>query len=112
MIKVIISQLKTIIPEEELQSKVFWRSFGVMAWVSFLFAALASMLFFASFEPTELAAIATFPAELSANTLYTFGFFLLWIFGFSTTACSSILLALPLAKRQKTLPEHELNHDD
>ncbi|KZY36106.1 hypothetical protein A3752_09790 [Oleiphilus sp. HI0081] len=106
MIRIIISQLRTIVPEEELQSKVFWRSFGVMAWVSFLCAALATMLFFAAFDPIELSSIATFPVEFSPNALYTLGFFLFWVFGFSCTALSCVLLALPLAKRQKSLSEH------
>lgn len=67
------------------------------------------MLFFASFEPTELAAIATFSSSISSTGVYTIGFFLFWALGFCSTACSCILLALPLAKRQKTLPEHNLD---
>lgn len=105
MIRAIITQLKTIVPEEELESKVFLRSFGVIAWVSFLFAALASMLFFASFEPEDLAAVATFPLELSSTALYSLGFILFWILCFFCTACSCVMLALPLAKRQKSLPD-------
>lgn len=112
MIRVIISQLRTIVPDEELQTKVFWRSFAVIAWVSFLFAGLASLLFFASFEPVELASIATFSSDISSTGLYTIGFFLFWILGFCCTACSCILLALPIAKRQKTLPEHMPEDND
>ena len=110
MIRLIISQLRTIVPDEELESKVFLRSFGVIAWVSFLFAVLASMLFFASFEPVELAAIATFPLALSPIALYSLGFILFWVLCFCSTASSCILLALPLAKRQKDLTDPL--HDD
>lgn len=105
MIRAFISTLRKVVPEEELESRVFLRSFGVITWVSFLFASLASMLFFASFEPLELAAIATFPVEMSPTALYSLGFFLFWVLGFTCTTCSCVMLSLPLAKRQKTLPD-------
>ena len=73
MIKTLISSLGKIVPEEELQAKVLWRSIGVMNW--------------------------------SAQAMYTAGFLLFWLFGFSTTLGSVILLALPLSKRQRSLPE-------
>ena len=110
MLKFVTSLLHSIVPEEELQPRVLWRTYAVIAWVSFLFAALATMVFFASFEPNELALIATFPIELSANAVYTIGFFLFWILCFSCTTCSCILLSLPLSKRQKPLPDPL--HDD
>lgn len=105
MIKIIISNLEKIIPEEELQAKVLWRSIAVIAWVSFVFAGFASMIFFATFDPTALGALATFSIQWSAQAMYTAGFLLFWLFGFSTTLGSVILLALPLAKRQRSLPE-------
>lgn len=105
MFKTVLSQLEKVLPAAELQTKVLWRSIAIMAWVSFMFASLASMLFFASFDPTVLASLATFSLSWSAQAIYTIGFLLFWLFGFLTTACSAILLALPLAKRQKSLPE-------
>jgi hypothetical protein len=105
MFKIIIAQLEKIVPEAELQTKVLWRSIAVMAWVSFMFAGLATMLFFATFEPTALVGLATFSVDWSAQAIYTTGFLLFWLFGFLTTALSAILLALPLVKRAKTLPE-------
>jgi len=105
MFKIVITQLKKVVPEAELQAKVLWRSIAVMAWVSFMFAGLASMLFFATFEPTILASLATFSLTLSAQAVYTIGFLLFWLFGFITTVVSAILLALPLVKREKSLPE-------
>jgi hypothetical protein len=105
MIKIILNHLKDLVPEEELQAKVLWRSIGVMAWVSFMFAGLATMLFFATFEPLSLISLTTFSLSWSAQAVYTVGFMLFWIFGFMTTVLSVILLALPLAKRAKTLPE-------
>tara|TARA_B100001063_G_C16619416_1_gene479910 strand:- start:234 stop:551 length:318 start_codon:yes stop_codon:yes gene_type:complete len=105
MIKIIISSLSKVVPEQELQSKVLWRSVGVMAWVSFVFAGIASMLFFATFDPLSLGKLATFSVEWSAQAVYTIGFLLFWLLGFSSTLGSVILLALPLAKRQRSLPE-------
>lgn len=105
MLKRIIASLKNVVPEAELQSHVMWRSIAVMAWVSFLFAGIASMLFFASFEPTALASLATFSVNWSAQAVYTLGFLLFWLFGFITSLVSAILLALPWAKRARHMPE-------
>lgn len=103
--KIIISELGKIIPQEELQARVLWRSIGVMAWVTFMFAGIASMIFFATFDPTSLGKLATFSVNWSAQAIYTIGFLLFWLFGFITTLASVILLALPLAKRQRSLPD-------
>lgn len=105
MIKIVISNLGKIVPEEELQAKVLWRSTAVIAWVSFVFAGIASMVFFATFDPKALGALATFSVDWSAQAMYTTGFLLFWLFGFASTLGSVILLALPLAKRQRSLPE-------
>lgn len=105
MIKVVISNLEKIIPEEELQAKVLWRSIAVMAWVSFIFAGMASIIFFATFDPIALGTLTTFSVEWSAQAMYTAGFLLFWLFGFVTSLGSVILLALPLVKRQRSLPE-------
>tara|TARA_R110002167_G_scaffold180956_7_gene381171 strand:- start:233 stop:550 length:318 start_codon:yes stop_codon:yes gene_type:complete len=105
MIKIIISELGKIIPQEELQTKVLWRSIGVMAWITFMFAGIASVLFFATFDPTSLGKLATFTVNWSAQAIYTVGFLLFWLFGFITTSTSVILLSLPLAKRQRSLPD-------
>tara|TARA_R110002072_G_scaffold24747_5_gene83715 strand:- start:217 stop:534 length:318 start_codon:yes stop_codon:yes gene_type:complete len=105
MIKTLISSLGKIVPEEELQAKVLWRSIGVMTWVSFMFSGIASMIFFATFDPISLGKLATFFINWSAQAMYTAGFLLFWLFGFSTTLGSVILLALPLSKRQRSLPE-------
>ncbi len=105
MIRYLMIQLREIIPPEELEPKVFWRTYGVIAWVSFLFAGVATMLFFATFDPQDLAAIATYPMEWSDMAIYTLGFFLFWIFGFCCSTLTCILLSLPLRKRSKSMPE-------
>lgn len=105
MLKRLIASFKNIVPEAELEPHVMWRSIAVMTWVSFLFAGIASMLFFASFEPTILASLATFSVNWSAQAIYTLGFLLFWLFGFCTSLVSAILLALPWSKRAKHMPE-------
>lgn len=53
--------------------------FGVVLWVSFVLAGVATMLFFATFDPSQLAAIATFPLELDRSSGYSIGFLLFWL---------------------------------
>lgn len=63
----------------------------IVAWSSFAVAAVATMLFFAAFDPVQLAEAATFPIELSRFAGYTLGFFSLWAL---TAAASTICLFL------------------
>jgi len=51
---------------------------SVTMWVSFLWASIATMLFFATFDPVEIGSIATFPVDISPSTGYSVGFFLFW----------------------------------
>lgn len=99
--------LSKVVPEEELEPRVIWRSYGVIAWVSFLFAGIASTLFFATFDPIEIASLATYPVTMSAMAGYTIGFFLFWILCFSCSSLTCLLLALPLKKRRKAMPEED-----
>lgn len=52
---------------------------GVVLWVSFLSAAVATMLFFATFDPMDLGDIATFPTALDRASGYSIGFLLFWL---------------------------------
>jgi hypothetical protein len=54
-------------------------TYGVILWVSFLWAGIATILFFATFDPAELAMIATFPMELTRSSGYSAGFLLFWV---------------------------------
>ena len=53
-------------------------NWGVLTWVSFLFAGIATTLFFATFDPQELGLLATFPIELDRTGGYSMGFLLFW----------------------------------
>lgn len=105
MIRMLWIQLQKVVPEEELAPRAFWRTYGVIAWVSFVFAGIATMLFFATFDPVEIASLATYPVTMSAMAGYTIGFFLFWILCFCCTTMSCLLLALPYKKRNKEMPE-------
>ena len=48
-------------------------------WVSFLFAGIATMLFFATFDPQEIVRLATYPLELDRLSGYSIGFLLFWV---------------------------------
>lgn len=64
----------------------------IIGWASFLPASVATMLFFAAFDPQALAAAATFPAEMSRLAGYTLGFFFFWGLAASAATLAIFLL--------------------
>lgn len=50
---------------------------ATVVWISFLSAAIATMLFFAAFDPEEMAA--AFDLEIGRQAGYAAGFFFFWI---------------------------------
>ena len=52
---------------------------GIVLWVSFLSAGAATMLFFATFDPQEIARLATYSLELDPLSGYSIGFLLFWV---------------------------------
>jgi hypothetical protein len=65
---------------------------GAVLWPSFFSAAVATMVFFALFEPEELFAM-VFPGKgISRELGYTFGFFLFWIATSASSVFTWILL--------------------
>lgn len=54
-------------------------NFGISLWVSFLSAGVATMLFFAAFDPVVIAQVATFPMFIDRTTGYSLGFLLFWL---------------------------------
>ncbi len=65
---------------------------GAIIWPSFLTAGLASVLFFAAFDPQVLGHAATFPAHLTRGVGYTLGFLLFWLLTAATSGLTIILL--------------------
>lgn len=74
------------------------KTFGVSIWCSFMSACVATMLFFATFDPQVLSEVATFPMPLSPEAGYTIGFFLFW---FLLMVNSFLVLLLTSASRSK-----------
>lgn len=66
---------------------------GVVLWSAFLCAAVATLLFFATFDPVELAEVATFPMQLDRSSGYSAGFFLFWLLLLANGTLVSWLLA-------------------
>ncbi|MGD8378777.1 MAG: hypothetical protein PVI37_02395 [Gammaproteobacteria bacterium] len=62
---------------------------GTVTWPSFLCAGLASVVFFATFDPQDLGLAATYSTELSRMAGYTLGFLGFW----ALTLLSSLLTA-------------------
>jgi hypothetical protein len=68
-----------IAPPRRLRWPRFLEDLGILLWASFLAACLATLLFFACFDPLLLAHDAAPPAWLAdRRTAYAIGFFFFW----------------------------------
>lgn len=65
---------------------------GAILWPSFFAAGVATMVFFASIDPLDLAAISFADLEVSRELGYSIGFFMFW----ACTASSSLFTWLLL----------------
>jgi hypothetical protein len=75
--------------------------FGAIAWPSFFAAAVASMVFFAIVDPSELAEITWPHLTISRKLGYSIGFFMFWACTLASSAFS-VLLLLPLRQGTST----------
>ena len=73
-------------------------------WISFLTAAVGTMVFFALFDPVALAGIFDEDLEIDANAGYAVGFFFFWII---CAACSALTAFLV-----RTAPKRDAKHRD
>ena len=65
---------------------------GAVVWPSFFAASVATMVYFAFVDPTELGQI-TFPqVDISREWGYTIGFFMFWACTFSSSLFTAILM--------------------
>ncbi len=71
-------------------------------WISFLGAAVATMLFFAFFDPVELAMTLDPELEIGRQAGYAVGFFFFWVIAAS---CSGITAWLV-----RTAPKRDASH--
>lgn len=72
-----------------------YRRIGVVVWVSFVAACIATALFFATFDPLEIVGSATFPVDLDRTASYSIGFFLFWGLTSATGAVVAWLISTP-----------------
>lgn len=85
--------------QQPLNNELF-RMIGVVLWVSFVAACIATMLFFAMFDPLLITEAATYPMNLSRTSSYSIGFFLFWLLTSSTGVMVAWLLSLPDAQKK------------
>jgi hypothetical protein len=89
--------------QEEYRGARRWsrnqQAVATVVWISFLAASVATMLFFALFDPVEL--LATVDIEVGSQTGYAIGFFFFWVI---SAGCSAVTawLVRTAPKRKKT----------
>ena len=75
--------------QEEYRGARKWsrnqQAVATVIWISFLAASVATMLFFALFDPVEL--LATVDIDVGSQTGYAIGFFFFWII---SAGCSAV----------------------
>ena len=74
-------------------------AFAVL-WISFLSAAIGTMLFFAAFDPVELASLFDADLRLGANAGYAIGFFFFWLLCAACSGMTAFLIRTAPKKRK------------
>ena len=74
-----------------------YRLMGIVVWVSFVAACVATALFFATFDPLDIIDRSTFPLDWNRTEAYSAGFFLFWALTASTGSMVAWLVATPAA---------------
>ena len=92
--------------QEEYRGARQWsrnrQAIAVVVWVSFLIAAVATMVFFAFFDPEDLAGILDEGLEIGREAGYAVGFFFFWIL---SAVCSGLTAWLV-----RTAPKRDAAH--
>jgi len=71
-------------------------------WISFLCAALSTMVFFAVFDPVELIGIFGDDLDISRDAGYAVGFFFFWMFSLMCSGITAFLV--------RTAPKRDAKH--
>ncbi|MGB0847723.1 MAG: hypothetical protein ACPGSM_13415 [Thiolinea sp.] len=74
-----------------------YRVIGIVVWVSFVAACMATALFFATFDPLDIIDQTTFPLDLDRMDCYSIGFFLFWALTLCTGSAVAWLIKTPVA---------------
>ena len=92
--------------QEEYRGARQWsrnrQAVATVIWISFLIAAVATMLFFALFDPVELAHTIDPELEIGRQAGYAIGFFFFWLV---SAFCSGITAWLV-----RTAPKRDAQH--
>ena len=92
--------------QEEYRGARQWsrnrQAVATVVWISFLIAAIATMLFFALFDPVELGKTIDPGIEIGRQAGYAIGFFFFWILA---ALCSGITAWLV-----RTAPKRDQQH--
>ena len=78
------------------------QAIAIVVWISFLTAAIGTMLFFAMFDPVELSGIFDADIEVSRDAGYAAGFFFFWILSAASAALTAWLV--------RTAPKRDAKH--
>ncbi len=102
-----MTKIDTVFNQRQLK-RIFYRRLAVVIWVSFLVAAVQTMMFFAMFDPELLGELSTWGVTIGATQGYTFGFLFFWLFNLITAFMVGIVMVLPRTKLAKrTIPLSE-----
>jgi hypothetical protein len=78
------------------------QSIAIVVWISFLSAAIGTMLFFALFDPIDLSGIFDPELEIGREAGYAVGFFFFWVL---SAGCSAVTAWLV-----RTAPKRDEKH--
>jgi hypothetical protein len=77
--------------QEEYRGTRQWsrnaQALAIVVWISFLSAAIGTMVFFAMFDPEDLSGILDAELEIGRDAGYAAGFFFFWVL---TATCSAV----------------------
>jgi hypothetical protein len=77
--------------QEEYRGTRQWsrnaQALAIVVWISFLSAAIGTMVFFAMFDPEDLSGILDGELEIGRDAGYAAGFFFFWVL---TATCSAV----------------------
>lgn len=92
--------------QEEYRGARQWsrnrQSIAIVVWISFLSAAIGTMVFFAMFDPVDLAGLFDTNLDIGRDAGYAIGFFFFWIL---SALCSGVTAWLV-----RTAPKRDATH--
>lgn len=73
-----------------------------VVWISFLSAAVGTMIFFAVFDPADLSAVFDEDLDINRDAGYAVGFFFFWLLSLACSALTAFLV--------RTAPKRDAKH--